>query len=86
MAVICVIHVQANRYGRFKENAIFAVTIIEIRPFRNGWRVHEAPGLKPVFLDREGPQWRKNGNSAGRTYLKMNVRMLGHEAKLWDGP
>jgi hypothetical protein len=28
-------------------------TIIEIRPFRNGWKVFEAPGVEPVFLDKE---------------------------------
>jgi hypothetical protein len=36
-----------------EENAILAVTIIEIRPFRNGWKVFEAPGIEPVFLDQE---------------------------------
>jgi len=30
-----------------------AVTIIEIRPFRNGWQVFEAPGVEPSVLDRE---------------------------------
>jgi hypothetical protein len=29
------------------------VTIIEIRPFRNGWEVYEAPGVQPVFLTQE---------------------------------
>jgi hypothetical protein len=28
-------------------------TIIEIRPFRNGWKVFEAPGVEPVFLEKE---------------------------------
>src|SRR4029453_17077154 len=28
------------------------VTIIEIRPFRNGWQVYEAPGVQPVFLSQ----------------------------------
>jgi len=27
------------------------VTIIEIRPFRNGWKCFEAPGVEPVFLN-----------------------------------
>jgi hypothetical protein len=36
-----------------QENAIFAMAIIEIRPFRNGWQVYEAPGVHPVFLSRE---------------------------------
>jgi len=29
------------------------VTIIEIRPYRNGWQVYEAPGLQPLFLNQE---------------------------------
>jgi hypothetical protein len=29
------------------------VTIIEIRPFRNGWKCFEAPGVEPVFLSQE---------------------------------
>ena len=31
----------------------FVVTIIEIRPFRNGWKFFEAPGVEPVFLNQE---------------------------------
>jgi len=29
------------------------VTIIEIRPFRNGWKCFEAPGVEPVFMGQE---------------------------------
>jgi len=29
------------------------MTIIEIRPIRNGWKCFEAPGVEPVFLDQE---------------------------------
>ena len=29
------------------------MTIIEIRPFRNGWKVFEAPRVEPVFLSKE---------------------------------
>ena len=29
------------------------MTIIEIRPFRNGWQVYESAGLQPVFLTQE---------------------------------
>jgi|GraSoiStandDraft_39_1057311.scaffolds.fasta_scaffold89767_4 hypothetical protein len=25
------------------------MTVIEIRPYRNGWKVFEAPGVEPVF-------------------------------------
>ena len=29
------------------------MTIIEIRPFRNGWQVYECPGVQPVFLSQK---------------------------------
>jgi hypothetical protein len=29
------------------------MTVIEIRPFRNGWSVFEAPGVEPVFLEKK---------------------------------
>jgi len=28
------------------------MTIIEIKPHRNGWKVFEAPGVEPVFLQK----------------------------------
>ena len=28
------------------------MTVIEIRPFRNGWKCFEALGVEPVFLDQ----------------------------------
>ena len=53
LAVCCLDHVHANRWAVFEQNAIFAVTVIEVRPFRNGWQVYEAPGVQPVFLRQE---------------------------------
>jgi hypothetical protein len=29
------------------------MTVIEIRPYRNGWQVYEIPGVQPVFLNQE---------------------------------
>ena len=29
------------------------MTIIEIRPFRNGWQVYECVGVQPLFLSQE---------------------------------
>jgi hypothetical protein len=29
------------------------MTIIEIRPFRNGWKCFEAPGVEPVFPTKD---------------------------------
>jgi hypothetical protein len=28
------------------------MTVIEIRPHRNGWKVFEAPGVEPVFPEK----------------------------------
>jgi hypothetical protein len=42
-----------NIYRGLAEKQGLAVTIIEIRPFRNGWSVFEAPGVEPVFLNQE---------------------------------
>jgi len=28
------------------------MTLIEIKPHRNGWKVFEAPGVQPVFLEK----------------------------------
>jgi len=29
------------------------MTVIEIKPYRNGWKVFEAPGVESVFLTQE---------------------------------
>jgi hypothetical protein len=29
------------------------MTIIESRPYRNGWEVYESPGVQPVFLNQQ---------------------------------
>jgi len=29
------------------------MTIIDIRPYRNGWQVYEAPGFQLVFLNQQ---------------------------------
>jgi hypothetical protein len=39
-------------FAAFRTIAILAVTIIEIRPFRNGWTCFEASGVEPVFLSQ----------------------------------
>ena len=42
-----------SSFGHNRKTQKFAVTIIEIRPFRNGWQVYEAMGVQPVFLSKE---------------------------------
>jgi hypothetical protein len=34
-------------------NIDLLMTIIEIRPFRNGWQMYESVVMQPVFLDQE---------------------------------
>jgi hypothetical protein len=29
------------------------MTLIEIRPYRNAWKVFETPGVEPVFLTKD---------------------------------
>jgi hypothetical protein len=35
-----------------KTNQI-AMTVVEIRPHGRGWKVFEAPGVEPVFLEKK---------------------------------
>ena len=42
-------HISAN----WHRNIDLLMTIIEIRPFRNGWQVYESVVIQPVFLDQE---------------------------------
>jgi hypothetical protein len=45
------------RFGQLASNIITPdappATIIEIRPFRNGWKCFEASGVEPLFLSQE---------------------------------
>jgi hypothetical protein len=42
-----------NTYAPFWNNANKFVTMIEIGPFRNGWKVLECAGVEPVFLTKD---------------------------------
>jgi hypothetical protein len=39
--------------GANEFNELTTMTVIEIRPYRNGWKCFEAPGVEPVFLNQE---------------------------------
>ena len=54
VAVIRLAHDQVNAYASGQKKAKgLDVTIIEIRPFRNGWKVFEVPGVEPLFLNQD---------------------------------
>ena len=42
-----------NSYAVWGENKPLPMTVIEIRPYRNGWQVYQSPGVQPVFLNQE---------------------------------
>lgn len=42
-----------NIYAPLWNNANNSVTIIEIRPHGPRWKVFEAPGVEPVFLEKD---------------------------------
>jgi hypothetical protein len=43
-----------ERLSLLERNAkLTLMTLIEIKPHRNGWKVFEAPGVEPVFLKKE---------------------------------
>jgi hypothetical protein len=49
------------------------MTVIEIRPYRNGWNVFEALGVEPVFLEkRQAINYAENRAS----FRSGEIRML----------
>jgi len=50
------------------------VNIIEIRPYRNGWQVYEAPGVEPVFLQKD--------QAIG--YAETRARLRTGEIRIFD--
>jgi hypothetical protein len=43
-----------NGYGVLgRKQAKLPMTVIQIRPYRNGWQVYEDSGVQPVFLNQE---------------------------------
>jgi hypothetical protein len=55
------------------------VTIIEIRPHRNGWKVFEASGVEPVFLEQDQAL---NYARTRASFRSGEIRILGSTGKL----
>jgi hypothetical protein len=55
------------------------MTIIEIRPFRNGWQVYESAGVQPVFLNQEQAISYAKGRACFRS---GEIRILNSTGKL----
>ena len=55
MAVFQLDHVRMNvlRCWEKKSTKIDLMTVIEIKPHRWGWKVFEAPGVEPVFPEKD---------------------------------
>ena len=52
------------------------MTIIEIRPFRNGWQAYEVPGVQPAFLSQE----QANVVRQTLSQIPARVRFCNHRA------
>jgi hypothetical protein len=49
-----------------------AMTVIEIKPHRNGWNVFEAPGVEPVFPEkRQAINYAQNRASFGSGEIRV---------------
>ena len=55
------------------------MTIIEIRPCRNGWKCFEAPGVEPVFLNQKDAIDYATGRACFRS---GEIRVLDSTGKL----
>ena len=53
------------------------MTLIEIRPHRNGWKVFEAPGVEPVFL-REAAFGVSLGRQGRLDYVNFGTYVSPH--------
>jgi len=49
------------------------MTIIEIRPFRNGWTVFEAPGVEALFLKSEGRNQLREGPQPFTSWIGQHL-------------
>jgi hypothetical protein len=60
----------------FTTNAKLSMTIIEIRPSRNGWKCFEAPGVGPIFLNQK----------KAIDYATCRARFRTGEIRVFDSP
>jgi hypothetical protein len=54
-------------------------TIIEIKPWRNGWKVFECPGVEPVFLVKDQALSYAKGRASFRS---GEIRLLDSAGQL----
>ena len=53
-----------------------ALTIIEIRPYRDGWQCLEAPGVQPYWTGRDAKQSAIDYAKARAKFGRAEIRML----------
>jgi hypothetical protein len=55
------------------------MTVIEIKPWRNGWKVFECPGVEPIFLARD----QALDHAKGRANFRAGeIRLLDYAGKI----
>ncbi len=52
------------------------ITIIEIRPYRNGWQCFEAPGVKPYWVGKSAKQDVISYATARAKFGTCEIRLL----------
>jgi hypothetical protein len=50
-----------------------AMTVIEVKPHRNGWKVFEAPGVDPIFLGKDQAINYAHNRASFRSTAKRHV-------------
>jgi hypothetical protein len=64
---------QNARLFCFRDKTQRNLTVIEIGPHRNGWKVFEGPGVEPVFLHRTK---RSTTHRIARVFRSGEIRLL----------
>jgi hypothetical protein len=75
---LCVRRKSWRRSSNLKES--HAMTMIEIKPHRNGWKVFEAPGVEPVFPEKQDAV--SPAESLKRSTGGQCARVAGHSQKI----
>jgi hypothetical protein len=57
-------------------------TVIEIRPYRNGWPCFEAPGVQPSWAGQNAKQSAIDYAKARGKFGRGEIRVLNHDGKV----
>ncbi len=58
------------------------MNVIEVRPYRGGWKVFEASGVEPFFTDRDAKRYALNYARGWATFGKGEIRVLNSAGEI----